>query len=170
MRENLHLIKGDAGAMDLDALMLIQTLDLVIGTPIASKLIGRAGEEVQNECIRIGTLPPGDAVVTSGGDLGAKSIIHCACLPVGGGSASEEHLVLAIRHGLLKAREEAVASLAVPEFSMDGMVFPKKRVAELVLSEVFRHLDDKDCQIERMFFVINDPVIHGIFEECIRSS
>jgi len=81
----------------------------------------------------------GNVVVTSGGNLGCKNIIH-AVGPIwkGGINNEEEQLKSATWNSLVKARELNIKSIAFPAISSGIYRFPKTKCAEIMIDTVLQ--------------------------------
>ncbi len=72
----IRLIRGDITDMEVDAFVFDITADCKLGSGYGGAIATRGGKAVQDQLGAVGTLPTGEAVVTTGGTLKAKFIIH----------------------------------------------------------------------------------------------
>lgn len=86
-------------------------------TGASRRLEAAAGAEVRARLEGIGELPTGGAVLTPGGELGIKYIIH-AVLESAEEPASAIGIRRALLNGLRRAREYEVASLSLPPLGL----------------------------------------------------
>src|SRR6478752_6779321 len=109
------MVRGDITALDVDAIVNAANERLQLGAGVAGAIRRRGGASIQRECDRIGHCETGGAVVTGGGDLPAKWVIH-AVGPVweGGGAGEEALLASAVRSALTRAEEIGARSVALP--------------------------------------------------------
>ena len=168
MRDIIELEVGDLASFEVDALVSPANNESLLNTSVASELAVKAGKALSQEANQIGKIELGEAVVTSAGKLKAKHVIHAACMNYSQ-ATTEEHLILATRNALLRSRELALTSLALPPLDDSGISFPLKRCAELMISEVIRHTE-KEATLERVVFVLPDARTKKIFEECLRQT
>ena len=168
MRDIIELVIGDITTQEVDALISPANNESLLNTDMASHIAVKAGKELSEACNRIGKVALGEAVVTPGGKLLAKHVIHAACLTYSQ-SMTEENLVLATRAALQRARELGLKTLAMPPLDDTGKGFPLKRCAELMISEVIRH-SEKEVTLERVVFVLPDARVRRIFDECLRQT
>jgi O-acetyl-ADP-ribose deacetylase (regulator of RNase III) len=110
--------------------------------------IHRAGGPViLEECRAIraerGNLPTGEAVITSGGRLPARYVIHTVG-PVwlDGAHGEEDLLARAYRSCLDLAARRHLTSIAFPSISTGIYGFPVERAAPIALAAVLRHLHE----------------------------
>jgi O-acetyl-ADP-ribose deacetylase (regulator of RNase III) len=110
MKTQLRMIRGDITTVDADTIVNSANNDLVMGGGVSGAIRRVAGQQVQDECHKIGTVPLGTAVVTSGGLLKAQWIIHAAVNPLG--MWPTPRVRNAVRLTLKKADEKQVKWLA----------------------------------------------------------
>jgi len=65
MKTQLRMIRGDITTVDAEAIVNSANNDLVMGGGVSGAIRRVAGQQVQDECHKIGTVPLGTAVVTS---------------------------------------------------------------------------------------------------------
>lgn len=139
----LELHEGDITAMDVDAVVNAANSALQLGAGVAGAIRRRGGPEIQRECDAIGRCPVGGAVITGGGNLPARWVIH-AVGPVWGKQSPRESdrlLASAARESLTRASERGLGSVALPALSSGVFGFPLERAAGILLAEALAHLD-----------------------------
>jgi O-acetyl-ADP-ribose deacetylase len=72
----LELLDGDITEMDTDAIVNAANAQLILGGGVAGAIRQKGGPTIQQECSKIGGTFVGGAVITAGGKLKAKYIIH----------------------------------------------------------------------------------------------
>src|SRR5256714_9946401 len=109
----LRLVTGDIADQDTDAVVTAAHWRLNKGTGTDGTIHPKGGPRIYEECRRIGGCPIGDAVITTGGNLKARHVIH-AVGPVwrGGDEHEPELLASAYRRSLEVAVENAPEDLA----------------------------------------------------------
>jgi len=103
----IALTKGDITALEVDAIVNAANEHLQLGSGVAGAIRRKGGPAIQRECDRIGHCPVGGAVVTGGGDLPARWVIHAVGPVWKGGGAGEEALLAAQAAATLIAQAEA---------------------------------------------------------------
>ena len=138
-KTSLELVQGDITDMDCDAIVNAADTDLVLGGGVAGAIRRKGGPAIQEECSKIGRIKVGETVITTGGNLKAKYVIHAVGPRFGEGdedrklaSATLNSLKLADRHGL--------RSIAFPAISTGVFGFPVDRCASVMLSTAISHL------------------------------
>src|ERR1041385_3167732 len=96
---SLELVQGDITDLDVDAIVNAANSYLVLGAGVAGAIDEKGGPSIQAECDAIGQCNVGNAVITDGGDLPAKHVIH-AVGPVSGEGDEEAKLASATRASL----------------------------------------------------------------------
>src|ERR1043165_927031 len=127
------------------------------------------GKKILEECMdyisKRGRLPAGEAMITSGGNLPAKFVIHTAGPIWNGGTNNEEQLLVnAYTKSLQLAAENNLYSIAFPNISTGIYRFPKKRAAEISVKSVSSFLE-KNTSIEKVIFVCFDEENYLIYSE-----
>src|SRR5579859_1600135 len=89
----LRLVTGDIADQDTDAVVTAAHWRLNKGAGTDGTIHTKRGPKIYEECQKIGGCPIGDAVITTGGNLKARHVIH-AIGPVWQGGAEEEHKLL----------------------------------------------------------------------------
>jgi len=118
------------------------------------------GPSILAECRRvvsqIGTLPPGKAVITTGGRLTAKYVIHTVG-PIyrGGDQGEEKALESCHRESIRLADEHLVESLSFPAISTGAYGYPVTAAAEVAVAAVAEALGST-THLNRVRFVLFD--------------
>ncbi|MFH1539595.1 MAG: macro domain-containing protein, partial [bacterium] len=74
----IELVQGDITEMETDAIINAANAALVLGGGVAGAIRRKGGPRIQEECDRIGGTFVGGAVITTGGNLKARHVIHAA--------------------------------------------------------------------------------------------
>jgi len=160
-KTSLELVQGDITDMDCDAIVNAANIDLVLGGGVAGAIRRKGGPTIQEECSKIGRIKVGETVITTGGKLKAKYVIHAVGPRFGEGdedrklaSATLNSLKLADRHGL--------RSIVFPAISTGIFGFPVNRCASVMLSTTISYLHGK-TGIEKVVFCLYDPNTFEVF-------
>jgi O-acetyl-ADP-ribose deacetylase len=130
----LRLIKGDITERKVDVIVNAANSYLKHGAGIAGAIVRKGGYSIQEESDRIGFVPVGSAVITTGGKLPCKAVIH-AVGPRNGEGDEDNKLKKAVNNSLLLASQKEFASISIPAISSGIFGFPKDRCAEILVSE-----------------------------------
>ncbi len=163
LEDRIILMQGDLTEMQGDAIVNAANNNLQLGGGVAGAIRRKGGDEIQKECDRIGTIPIGEAAVTSGGNLKARYVIHAASMRLGG-LTTPESLRAATRNSLKRAKENQMHTLAFPAIGTGIASFPMRECAEIMLEEAAKHFESP-TPVERIYFVLYDPDALKTFEE-----
>lgn len=164
MKTQLKMVRGDITAVEADAIVNSANNDLVMGGGVSGAIRRVAGQAVQDECHKIGTVPLGTAVVTSGGLLKAQWIIHAAVNPLGMW-ADAKSVRNATRAVLKRADEKQIKRLAFPALGTGAGALAVERCADILIEEVMKHCEADRTSLEEVMFVLYDEKPFAIFEE-----
>ena len=104
---------GDITELAVDAIANAANSDLWMGSGVAGAIKAKGGVEIEEEAISLGPIRPGESVITTGGNLPAKYVIHCAGMPPGG-KATHWKVVLSVQNALDIASQHNLKSVAFP--------------------------------------------------------
>ncbi len=148
----LELIDGDITEMETDAIVNAANANLILGGGVAGAIRRKGGHRIQQECAKIGGTYVGGAVITSGGDLKAKYVIHAVGPRMGEGN-EDEKLRNATANSLKVADENGLKSIAFPAISTGIFGFPIQRCAEIMLRAAIEYLKG-ETSLERVVFCL----------------
>ena len=158
-RGALELQRGDITALAVDAIVNAANVHLQHGGGVARAIVRKGGAIIQEESDRIiaargRPLETGEAVVTTGGRLPAKFVIHTAG-PVWGDGDEDAKLRRACLSALQLADEKKLKSVALPAISTGIYRFPLDRAARILLAAAAGHLAGQ-TGLERIIFCLFD--------------
>ncbi|MEW5978279.1 MAG: macro domain-containing protein [Acidobacteriota bacterium] len=133
------LVQGDITDLDTDAIVNAANKDLVLGAGVAGAIRRKGGPAIQEECDRIGGTVVGGAVLTTGGRLKARHVIHAVGPRMGEGD-EDRKLRDATLNSFRLADEKGLSSIAFPAISTGIFGFPIERCAQIMLTATRDHL------------------------------
>jgi O-acetyl-ADP-ribose deacetylase len=160
--EKIVIRQGDITEMDVDAIVNAANNDLIMGSGVAGAIELKGGIEIQKECDEIGSIPVGYAVITTGGNLKARHVIHAASMSLAGIPTSAKSLRTSTMHSLRLAVERGLKTIAFPAIGTGVSGFPMEECAEIMLTEAAQHLK-RDTSLERIYFVLFDAQAYETF-------
>ena len=163
----LELTQGDITAQTTDAIVNAANAALQMGGGVAGAIRRRGGPKIQEECNRIGGTHVGGAVITTGGNLAAKYVIH-AVGPRHGDEHEDSKLKDATLNSLLLADQKNLKSIAFPAISTGIFGFPKDRCATIMLSTTIAYLEGP-TKLEKVVYCLYDDKTLEIFEQTLQS-
>lgn len=132
----LALAQGDITDQDCDAIVNAANSQLLLGSGVAGAIRRKGGPSIQEECLKLGFCPVGQAVMTGAGDLKARYVIHAVGPRMGEGSERAK-LASAVRASLDLAEDHRLASIAFPAISTGVFGMPVEMCAEVMLRTLF---------------------------------
>ncbi|WP_229206943.1 O-acetyl-ADP-ribose deacetylase [Dyadobacter crusticola] len=167
----IELTKGDITKINADAIVNAANSSLLGGGGVDGAIHSAGGKAILDECIAIrnkqGGCNTGEAVITTGGKLSAKYVIHTVGPVWNGGNKNEEALLAsAYRNSLRLAVENQVKTVAFPNISTGIYGFPKQRAAEIAVQTVQDFLK-QTTGIEKVLFVCYDDENFGIYKRLL---
>jgi O-acetyl-ADP-ribose deacetylase (regulator of RNase III) len=163
----LELIQGDITDRTTDAIVNAANAELQMGGGVAGAIRRRGGPAIQEECNKIGGTHVGGAVITTGGKLAAKYVIH-AVGPRQGDEHADAKLKDSTLNSLLLADKNRLKSIAFPAISTGIFGFPKDRCAIIMLSTTIAYLEGP-TKLEKVVFCLYDKETLEIFEHTLQS-
>lgn len=131
----LELRQGNIALQNVDAVVNAANEFLSFGSGVAGAIIAAGGDTIQKECNEIGSCPTGSAVITTGGNLPAKYVIH-AVGPMYGEGNEEHKLRSAVTTSLSLAEEKGLRSVAFPAISAGYFHYPLAECAKVMLGAI----------------------------------
>ncbi len=158
---SLELVRGDITQQEVDAVVNAANPSLMGGGGVDGAIHRAGGPAILEECKQIvrtlpgHRLPPGEAVLTTGGRLPARFVIHTVGPVWRGGTEGEDQvLARAYRSSLQLAREHGLRSVAFPSISTGAYGFPVERAASVALRTVVEVLRENPGAFQRVRFVL----------------
>ncbi len=157
----------DITEMDTDAIVNAANAQLILGAGVAGAIKTKGGPKIQEECNAIGGTFVGGAVITTGGNLKARYVIHAVGPRMGEGN-EEEKLTNATVNSLKVADKNNLTSITFPAISTGIFGFPKDRCAEIMLASVINYLKNKKTGLKRVVFCLHGASSAQIFQETLK--
>ncbi len=164
---SIELVKGDITDLALDAIVNAANSHLVLGAGVAGAIARKGGPAIQDECDRIGHCDVGKAVITGGGRLPAKHVIH-AVGPMMGEGREREKLAGATRSSLEVAAANGLTSIALPAISTGVFGYPLDGCASVMLGTIIDFAAGPSTSLKRIVLCLYDERAYRIFAETLR--
>ncbi len=159
----LRLTEGDITDLDVDAIVNAANQYLQLGSGVAGAIRSRGGPSIQRECDQIGRCPVGGAVITGGGNLKARHVIH-AVGPHGGDRDADEKIVSVTRSSLALADQHGLNSIAFPAVSTGVFGYPIDKCARFMLRTAISYLvDTPQTSLELVVFCLYGQAAYVVF-------
>lgn len=162
----LELVKGDITEQTTAAIVNAANSALILGAGVAGAIRVKGGPSIQAECNKIGGCPVGGAVVTTGGNLEARHVIHAVGPRMGEGD-EDAKLRNATHNSLKVADDNGLKSLALPAISTGIFGFPVERCAEIMLRTAIDYLRG-ETDLQKVVFCLFGPAALETFETTLQ--
>jgi O-acetyl-ADP-ribose deacetylase (regulator of RNase III) len=160
----LELVEEDITDQDTDAIVNAANQHLQLGSGVAGAIRTKGGPAIQRECDDIGHCPVGGAVITGGGNLKARHVIH-AVGPFGGDPNADEDLASATKNSLKVAEQSNLKSIAFPAISTGVFGYPIDKCAHTMLSIAIKHLQRAETTLDHIVFCLYGKPAYAVFEQ-----
>ncbi len=157
----IGLIQGDITKQTTDAIVNAANSSLMGGGGVDGAIHRAGGPTILEECrkivSRIGRLDTGKAVITTGGNLSARYVIHTVGPVWHGGSRNEANLLAsAYLESLKLATAYKLKSISFPSISTGAYGYPVAEAAEVALNKVTAFIREDPTLLEEIYFVLFD--------------
>jgi O-acetyl-ADP-ribose deacetylase (regulator of RNase III) len=166
------VVVDDITRQNVTAIVNAANSTLLGGLGVDGAIHDAGGPEILKACqeIRKTTypdgLPTGQAVITTGGNLPAKYVIHTVGPIYGRQPAREAELLAACyQNSLLLAVQHQISSIAFPSISTGAFGYPKTDAAKIA-SATIRDFLNADRQIQEVRLVFFQPSDARVFLHC----
>jgi O-acetyl-ADP-ribose deacetylase (regulator of RNase III) len=137
----LELVEGDITQQKVDAIVNAANTTLLGGGGVDGAIHRAGGPTILEECRKAGGCPTGEAVITTGGNLPAKRVIHTVGPVWRDGSHREPELLRnAYNNSLIQAEQNKLSTIAFPSISTGAYRFPMDKASGIALSTVIEYL------------------------------
>lgn len=170
MQTKLTIEKGDITKIAFDAIVNAANSSLLGGGGVDGAIHRAGGPKILEECRAIrdrqGGCPTGEAVITTGGNLPARFVIHTVGpvfqenderMPILLGNCYRNSLRLAIENGL--------KTVAFPNISTGIYGYPKMEACDVAILAVQDFLAENQAFLEEIRFVCFDEENFELYSE-----
>ena len=160
-KTRVSMIQGDITRQATDAIINAANSSLMGGGGVDRAIHRAGGPAILEECKKIvvqqGRLPTGKAVITTGGNLKARYVIHTVGPIWHGGSRNEAELLKSTYYECLKlATENKLTSISFPSISTGAYGYPVDEAAKMAVSTVISFLKEQATSLKDVVFVLFD--------------
>jgi O-acetyl-ADP-ribose deacetylase (regulator of RNase III) len=165
----IEVIRRDITEIEVDAVVNAANEGLRGGGGVDGAIHCAGGPSIMEECRRIGHCPTGMAVITGGGNLPARYVIHTVG-PVwrGGGHREPELLRSAYESSLRLAADHKFASIAFPSISTGVYGYPIEMAAPVAIGTVLDHIAGGST-LKRIVFVLFSDTDYKTYLEAVKN-
>ena len=164
----IELVCGDITQESTDAIVNAANSRLAGGAGVDGAIHRAGGPAIMSECRQIGGCPTGEAVMTTGGNLKARYVIHTVGPIWHGGTQNEAALLASAYLNSLKlASKKGLKSIAFPAISCGVYGYPLADAAHIALKTCvdFANKSDDLLIIRHVLF---DQRVFDVFKRELR--
>jgi O-acetyl-ADP-ribose deacetylase (regulator of RNase III) len=157
------LYLGDLTDLSTDAIVNAANNHLVMGSGVAGAIKKKGGQIIEDEAVKKGPIPIGEAVWTTAGSLKAKYVIHAA----GMGrdlKTNASYVKDSTVNSLKRADELGLKSVAFPAIGTGVGGFPTDECAKIMM-DVVRNFVPGDENLKVVIFALFDKGSYEVFEK-----
>lgn len=161
----LAIVEGDITKEETDAIVNAANAGLRGGGGVDGAIHRAGGPAIMRECRAIGHCPTGQAVITTGGNLKARYVIHTVGPVWSGGTRNEAGLLKsAYLESLKLAAMKGLKSVSFPAISTGAYGYPLNDAARIALRTASDFLKEHP-EIELVRFVLFGKPMFDVFAE-----
>jgi O-acetyl-ADP-ribose deacetylase (regulator of RNase III) len=169
----LRIIQGDITKQSTDAIVNAANPSLMGGGGVDGAIHQAGGPAILDECKQIvakqGRLPTGKAVMTTGGNLKAKYVIHTVGPIWHGGNKGEPELLASAYHESLKlAAKNNLNSISFPSISTGAYGYPVNQASKVAIDAVITFLSQSTTSLKEVVFVLFDAQTLGAYSSALK--
>lgn len=168
----IRVCVGDLTKEVVDAILITNkdNLDLTKGGQLNKHINLAAGPSVKKQCKLIinenGTQLPGNAVMTSAGNLPCKKIVHVIAYP---GPPQILDLQLGVKYGLQLADERGMSSIALPTIGAGCMGLTPSNSAQVISGGILSFLERRPKNLREIKIVLYDDSLLPTFAQEVKN-
>ncbi|HGE71971.1 TPA: O-acetyl-ADP-ribose deacetylase [Candidatus Poribacteria bacterium] len=171
-KTKLSLIVGDITKQNTDAIVNAANSSLLGGGGVDGAIHRAGGPQILEECKKIrarqGGCKTGEAVITTGGNLPARYVIHTVGPIWSGGNNNEPDLLAnCYKNSLKLAVENGIKTVSFPSISTGAYGYPIDQAATVALKAVIDFLRNDDS-LEEVIFVLFNEAIYKSYENALK--
>ena len=169
---DLEMIQGDITKVEVDAIVNAANSQLIGGGGVDGAIRRAGGDAIEQACAEIrkreGGCPTGKAVITTGGNLRAKYVIHTVGPVWEDGNASEAELLASCyQESLRLAVENGIQSIAFPSISTGIYGYPTDKAAVVALTAVKAFVEQHNASPATIQFILFDEATHTCYLDAL---
>lgn len=166
----IEIIQGDITKEKVDAIVNAANSHLAGGGGVDGAIHRAGGPVIMEELNkRYKGCPTGSAVITGGGNLPAKYVIHAVGPRWKGGNKGEDKLLAsAYQASLDLAKKHGCMTVSFPAISTGVYGYPVEEAAKITLSTI-RDYVGKNPVFDAIRVVLFDKETYRVFQDCFKN-
>lgn len=171
-KTKLTLMQGDITRQQTEAIVNAANSSLMGGGGVDGAIHQAGGPAILEECkkiaAKIGWLPAGEAVITTGGNLPASYVIHTVGPIWRGGDQGESRILEnAYRNSLKLAQDQGIRSISFPSISTGAYGYPVEKAAKIAIMTVKDFIDQNPGVFEEVIFTLFDLDTYEVYASAL---
>lgn len=166
MPPKIEVTQGDITDADVDAVVNAANDHLWMGSGVAGAIVRAGGQGIEAEAMQQAPIRIGEAVITGGGRLRARHVIHAAAMGQDLQTDGKK-IADATAAALALANEHDVKSIAFPALGTGVGGFPAEECARIMRDAVVQVNDESSLRSVR--FVLFDEAAFLAFKRVMRT-
>lgn len=138
----IEVVTGDLTEMDVEAIVNPANSLGLMGGGVALAIRWKGGREIEEEARAKAPIHVGSAVLTTGGRLKARYVIHAPTMAMPAEHINAGNVALATRAALECAREQGITSIAFPGMGTGVGGVPEGKAAVAMVGEMKAFLEE----------------------------
>ncbi|MBN1214529.1 MAG: O-acetyl-ADP-ribose deacetylase [Candidatus Lokiarchaeota archaeon] len=169
----VKLIRGDITHEKVDAIVNAANSSLMGGGGVDGAIHRAGGPSILEECKIIvakqGRLPTGEAVITTGGNLPCKFVIHTVGPVWNGGEKNEPILLQNAYYNSLKIGAlNKINSIAFPSISTGIYGYPIEKASIIALNTVKNFLENENHSYQEIRFIVFSEIDYLVYQKLFK--
>jgi len=164
----IEIWNGDICELEVDAIVTPANGSLWMSTGVAGAIKRAGGDSIEFEAVRQAPVEPGGAVVTTGGTLAARWVIHAVSLDRDRRTTAEM-LEAAVRNAMARAREVGATSVAFPALGSGVGGFPLEEGARITVVSVRDELPASPT-VTHIVFALRGAAAYQAFSQALQEA
>jgi O-acetyl-ADP-ribose deacetylase (regulator of RNase III) len=166
----LEIVQGDITQQDIEAIGNAANSGLAGGGGVDGAIHRAGGPTIMSELkAKYKGCPTGSAVITRGGNLKAKYVIHAVGPRYSGTPKDPELLSSAYRKSLELCTQNKISSIAFPSISTGIYGYPVEEASRIALKTVMDYLNEH-TEIKLVRFVLFDLKTFEVYKESLKKT
>jgi len=167
-QSTLEVVQGDITHQETEAIGNAANSALAGGGGVDGAIHRAGGPSIMSELkAKYKGCPTGSAVITGGGNLKAKYVIHAVGPRYSGSAKDAELLFSAYRKSLELCTQNKISSIAFPSISTGIYGYPVEEASQIALKTVMDYLKNHP-EIKLVRFVLFDSKTFEVYEESLK--
>jgi O-acetyl-ADP-ribose deacetylase (regulator of RNase III) len=167
-QSTLEVVQGDITQQETEAIGNAANSALAGGGGVDGAIHRAGGPAIMSELrAKYKGCPTGSAVITGGGNLKAKYVIHAVGPRYSGSAKHAELLSSAYRKSLEVCTQNKISLIAFPSISTGIYGYPVEEASQIALKTVIDYLKDHP-EIKLVRFVLFDSNTYRVYEETLK--